>query len=94
MTRVLRIFFGNFGDNESQFCLPLLKQLRASGISSELYPKSDKMKKQMNYANKRNIPFVIIVGEQEIENNLFALKNMITGEQQNVNLEQVVKNFS
>ena len=52
------------------------------------------MKKQMNYANKRNIPFVIIVGEQEIENNLFALKNMITGEQQNVNLEQVVKNFS
>lgn len=94
ITKSTEVLFINFGEKEALYSLKAIKTLREKGINAELYPDNAKMKKQMNYANKRNIPFVIIVGEQEIENNLFALKNMITGEQQNVNLEQVVKNFS
>ncbi|WP_336129246.1 histidine--tRNA ligase [Mesoflavibacter sp. CH_XMU1422-2] len=94
ITKSTEVLFINFGEKEALYSLKAIKTLRENGINAELYPDNAKMKKQMNYANKRNIPFVIIVGEQEIENNLFALKNMITGEQQNVNLEQVVKNFS
>ena len=94
ITKSTEVLFINFGEKEALYSLKAIKTLRENGINAELYPDNAKMKKQMNYANKRNIPFVIIVGEQEIENNLFALKNMITGEQQNVNLEQVVKKFS
>ncbi|UAB75454.1 histidine--tRNA ligase [Mesoflavibacter sp. SCSIO 43206] len=94
ITKSTEVLFINFGEKEALYSLKAIKTLREKGINAELYPDNAKMKKQMNYANKRNIPFVIIVGEQEIENNLFALKNMITGEQQNVNLEQVVKKFS
>jgi len=94
ITKSTEVLFINFGEKEALYSLKAIKTLRENGINAELYPDNAKMKKQMNYANKRNIPFVIIVGEQEIENSLFALKNMITGEQQNVNLEQVVKNFS
>ena len=94
ITKSTEVLFINFGEKEALYSLKAIKTLRENGINAELYPDNAKMKKQMNYANKRNIPFVIIVGEQEIENSLFALKNMITGEQQNVNLEQVVKKFS
>ena len=86
-----QVMFVNFGSNESQFCLPLLKQLRASGISSELYPKADKMKKQMNYANKREIPFVILAGEEEMEAEKFTLKNMKTGEQNTCNISDLIR---
>jgi len=64
--------------------------LRQVGISAELYPDSAKMKKQMNYANDRKIPFVAIVGADEVQNGTIALKNMATGEQQMLTVDQVI----
>jgi len=68
-----------------------IAKLRAENIKSELFPDNAKMKKQMNYANKREIPFVVIVGSREIENQEFTLKNMISGEQNNYNLKELIK---
>ena len=65
-----------------------------SGISAELYPDSAKMKKQMNYANDRNFPFVAIVGESEMEQGTITLKNMATGEQQSLTCDQLIEKFS
>jgi len=70
-----------------------IKQLRANGITAEMYPSSAKMKKQMNYANKRKFPFVILVGSEEMDNNVFTVKNMDDGTQQKLNLEELVKLF-
>ncbi|MBC8511195.1 MAG: histidine--tRNA ligase, partial [Cryomorphaceae bacterium] len=69
-----KVMFANFGDDEAAFCLPLLKQLRAAGISSELYPSNAKMKKQMTYANSKGVLFVIIVGEDEMESGILSIK--------------------
>ncbi|MBQ8594227.1 MAG: histidine--tRNA ligase [Bacteroidaceae bacterium] len=76
-----RILFVNFGDKEMAYCLPLLAQLRAAGVSAEIYPDSSKMKKQMAYANAKSVPFVAIVGENEMAEGKVMLKNMTTGEQ-------------
>ena len=89
-----KVMFVNFGSNESQFCLPLLKQLRANGISSDLYPKPDKMKKQMNYANNKGVQFVILVGENEMESGVLTVKDMNTGEQSNLNISELIKQLS
>ena len=70
--------------------LPILTQLRNKGISCEIYPDSAKMKKQMTYANNMNAHFVAIIGENEMMENKITLKNMITGEQQTVSLEEMV----
>lgn len=85
-----KLFFVNFGNDESKYCLQLLHELRSLGINAELYPEPAKMKKQMSYANNKNIPFVALVGETEIENNLISLKNMQTGEQLNVSLSELI----
>ena len=84
------VLFINFGDKEALFCLKAIKQLRESGIKAELYPDNAKMKKQMNYANKRKIPFVVLVGEEELNNNEFTLKNMTTGEQEKLTLNSLI----
>lgn len=84
------VLFINFGDNEALFCLKAVKVLRTQGINAELYPDNAKMKKQMNHANKRNIPFVVLVGEEEINSNTYSLKKMITGEQFKVSLEDLI----
>ncbi|MCL2073041.1 MAG: histidine--tRNA ligase [Marinilabiliaceae bacterium] len=73
--------FVNFGKNEALHCLKLAKILRNRGLKTEVYPDSDKIKKQMSYADKKNIPFVAIVGEEEMKNNIVTIKNMKTGEQ-------------
>ena len=86
--------FANFGDEEAAFCMPLLKQLRAAGISSELYPKAAKMKKQMTYANNKGIQFVIMVGEDEMESGILSVKNMESGEQSNLNITDLIKELS
>ena len=65
--------------------------LRRAGISAELYPDISKMKKQMNYANDRQIPYVAIVGADEVQNGTIALKNMVTGEQQSLTVDQVIE---
>ena len=86
------VIFVNFGPSEEQFCLPLLKELRNNGISSEIYPDNGvKMKKQMTYADAKKIPLVIIAGENEIAQNSLSLKNMLTGEQINFKVDEMLK---
>ena len=86
----IKALFINFGDKESLYCLKAIKELRTAGIPAELYPEEAKMKKQMNHANKREIPFVILAGAEEIEEKKFTLKNMKTGEQERVSLENLI----
>jgi histidyl-tRNA synthetase len=89
----VEVLFINFGDKEALFCLKAIKQLRLKGINTELYPEAEKMKKQMNHANKRNIPFVVLVGEEEVKSNSFTLKNMISGEQFKLSLQELVNHI-
>ena len=87
-----KILFVNFGVKEQNWCLPVINQLRKNGISTEIYPQPGaKMKKQMNYANARKIPYVALVGENEIENNTITLKDMDKGEQESVSVEGLVE---
>ena len=85
-----QVIFLNFGEKEMEYCIPLLAQLRSAGISTEIYPDAVKFKKQMQYANDRNIPFVAIVGESEMAENVVTLKNMTTGEQEKVLINDIV----
>ena len=85
------LLFINFGEAEAAHCLKLARAAREAGIATEVFPDAAKMKKQMNYANARQIPFVALVGESEMAQNLIALKNMTTGEQQQVSLEQLIQ---
>ena len=89
-TATTRVLFVNFGEKEEAFCLPVLKTLRNAGINSEIYPEAAKMKKQMTYADKKSIPYVALVGENEINNNVVTLKNMLTGEQESVAISSLV----
>tara|TARA_R110002049_G_scaffold302258_1_gene494987 strand:+ start:53752 stop:55398 length:1647 start_codon:yes stop_codon:yes gene_type:complete len=90
ISKTVDVLFINFGDKEALFSLKAIKQLRLNGINAELYPDAVKMKKQMNHANKRTIPFVVLVGEEEINSNTYTLKNMISGEQSKVSLEDLI----
>ncbi len=85
-----KVIFINFGDKEAQACLQHMAQLRAAGISCELYPESSKMKKQMNYANAKGIPFVAMVGDNELTSGTVSIKNMSTGEQQSYTIEEAI----
>lgn len=89
-----QVILVNFGEKEQLHCLTLLKQLRDAGIKAELYPDSVKLKKQLSYANNRNIPFVMLVGEQEIESGNYTIKNMTTGEQHSLGLSDIVEMLS
>jgi histidyl-tRNA synthetase len=84
-----KILFVNFGEKEMDYCLPIIAKLRAAGISTEIYPDSSKMKKQMSYANAKGIPYVAIVGETEMAEGKITLKNMATGEQQLLTIKEV-----
>lgn len=86
-TKVLLVQF----DRESElFALPLLQQLRNAGIASELYPEPAKLKKQMSYADQKNIPYVILIGSEEITSGKLKLRNMLTGEQQDATISEVI----
>ncbi|MBP5524216.1 MAG: histidine--tRNA ligase [Paludibacteraceae bacterium] len=85
-----QILFATFGENEFNYALNLLKEVRDNGISAEIYPEPVKMKKQMSYADNKSIPYVAIVGETEMAENKVMLKNMVTGEQQLVGVAEVV----
>ena len=89
-----QLMFVNFGEQESLYVLPLLKAIRKFGINAELYSKTAKMKKQFSYANQKNIPFVAIIGEEEIKNNTIQLKNMETGEQEQLSIEELIRKLS
>jgi len=84
------LLFVNFGDSEAAHCMGLLKEIREAGINAEIYPDSAKMKKQMKYANDKLIPYVAMVGDQEISSNTIKLKNMETGEQEVVTARELV----
>lgn len=87
----VQLLFINFGAAEAAHCLRLAAQARLSGIATEVYPDSVKMKKQMSYANAHNVPFVALVGETEMAEGRITLKNMTTGEQQSLTIEEAVK---
>ena len=83
------VLFINFGDQEALYSLIAIKELRSKGINAELYPDAAKMKKQMVYANKRNIRYVVLVGANEVAKNTFTLKDMISGEQKEISLKEL-----
>ena len=86
-----QLLFINFGQCEAAFCLSILAKARAAGIRAEIYPDNSKMKKQMGYANAKNIPFVALVGENEMNEGKVTLKDMATGEQRLVTPEELVE---
>ena len=85
-----QLLFINFGEKETAYCMPIARAAREAGIRTEVYPDSVKMKKQMAYANAKQIPFVALAGENEIAEHKLTLKNMITGEQKLVSEEELI----
>lgn len=88
-----QLLFVNFGEKEEAYLLPLVAQVRAAGIRTELYPESAKMKKQMGYADTKKVPYVAIVGETEMAEGKINVKNMITGEQQLLTVDELIALF-
>lgn len=86
-----KLLFVNFGDKETAYCLPIVNKARQAGIQVEMYPDSVKMKKQMTYANAKQITFVAMAGETEIAEGKVMLKNMVTGEQKMVSAEELIE---
>ena len=86
-----QLLFINFGEKETAYCLPTVAKAREAGIRTEIFPDSSKMKKQMSYANAKQIPFVALAGENEMTEGKLTLKNMLTGEQQLLTPEQLIE---
>ena len=85
-----QVLFINFGETETAYCLPIVGKLRQAGIRSEIFPDKAKMKKQMSYANAKNIPFVVLAGENEMAAGKVTIKNMESGEQTLVTVEELI----
>ena len=85
-----KVFFVNLGENEQLASMRLISELRNKSISAEIYPESAKMKKQMEYANRRGIPYVVIIGSNELERKVATLKDMRSGEQRELSFEELV----
>lgn len=90
----LQAIFIAFDETSFKYAFKCLNQVRAKGINAEIYPEPTKMKKQMKYANARNVPYVILVGSQEMESGELSFKNMVTGEQEKLNLEAIIEKLS
>ena len=89
-----QLLFINFGEKETAYCLPVAAKARQAGIRSEIYPDAAKMKKQMSYANAKQIPFVALAGENEIAQGKLTLKNMETGEQTLVTSDELIETIT
>ena len=89
-TNGTQLLFINFGDRETAYCLPAVAKAREAGIRTEIFPDSSKMKKQMSYANAKQIPFVALAGENEMAAGKLTLKNMLRGEQQLLDIEEII----
>jgi histidyl-tRNA synthetase len=87
----LKVLFVAFDDETHHFAFDCLNQVRAAGINSEIYPEPLKIKKQLDYADKRQVPFVVIIGSEEVETGILTLKNMITGEQEKLPLSKIIE---
>ena len=83
-----------FGEKEADYCLPIIQQVRTAGLSAEIYPDSAKMKKQMSYANAKQIPFVALAGDDEMQSGKITLKNMTTGEQTLLTPQQLIESIT
>ncbi|UKK58106.1 histidine--tRNA ligase [Prevotella communis] len=89
-----QVLFINFGEKETAYCLPIIAKVRQAGIRAEIFPDSTKMKKQMSYANAKQIPFVVLAGDNEMAEGKVTLKNMETGEQTLVSPEELIAKLS
>lgn len=94
VTANTKVLFLNFGEKESLYGMQAVTKLREVGIASELYPDAAKMKKQMGYADKRSMPFVVLAGDKEIASETYTLKNMIDGEQETLSFEELLNKLS
>ncbi|MDR0574887.1 MAG: histidine--tRNA ligase [Tannerella sp.] len=92
--KTTQVLFVNFGETEISHLLPIIAKIRAAGIRAEIYPEAGKMKKQMGYADSKKIPYVALVGESEIAENKINLKNMLSGEQSLISLEELMEILS
>jgi histidyl-tRNA synthetase len=86
-----KVLFANFGEREEKYCLSLLRRLRDAGVNAEIYPESAKMKKQFKYADDKHIPYVAVVGEEEMRSGKVALKHMESGEQMPLSVEELIQ---
>ena len=91
LTSSVSVMFTNFGEKEADYCLPIIAKIRQAGIAVEMYPEASKMKKQMAHADNKKVRFVAIVGENEMSENKIALKNMTSGEQMLVSVEELIE---
>ncbi|MDB0006658.1 histidine--tRNA ligase [Flavobacteriales bacterium] len=85
-----RVLFANFGSTEALYAYNLLNVLRDKGVKSEIYPSNDKLKKQMQYADRKGVEFVILIGDNEIKENILTIKNMFDGSQKNMTFEDFI----
>lgn len=90
VTNATQLLFINFGERETAYCLPIIRKCRDNGIRTEIFPDGVKMKKQMAYANSKSVPYVALVGETEMEEKKITLKNMSTGEQILVSVDELL----
>ena len=91
--QAIKVMVVNFGENTEEECIKIVQKLRAQNIKSEIFPEPAKMKKQMNFANANNIPYVILAGEEELKEQKMNLKDMETGEQQKLSIEEVISSL-
>ena len=92
ITASTKLLFVTFGETEQNYCLPLLKKIRKAGINAEIYPDAGtKMKKQMSYADNKKIPFVVIIGSDEMQSGMLTLKNMVSGEQEKITIDYLIE---
>lgn len=89
-----RVLISNFDAGAEKYALPLLQKLRSAGIAAELYPSAAKLKKQMSYADGKNIPYVILIGDEEMKSGLLTLKDMYSGAQQQLTIEVIIAQLS
>jgi len=94
VTNGTKVLFINFGEKEALYALRAIKQLREAGIKAELYPDNAKIGKQFTHANKRAIPFAVLTGDAEIAAGTFTLKNLVTGEQENLNFNELAEKLN
>ncbi|MFN3848178.1 MAG: histidine--tRNA ligase [Spirosomataceae bacterium] len=89
-----KVLLTNFDGEAESYCLPILKKLRDAGINAEIYPEASKLKKQFEYADRKKIPFVLVVGSEEIQTGLLNLKNMTSGEQEKLGIEEIIERLA
>jgi histidyl-tRNA synthetase len=85
--------FANFGDKEQEYIIPLLSELRKAGVKAELYPDNVKLKKQFDYASKKSVPYMIIAGEEEMRSRTVNIKNLATGLQETLSVNDLCSYF-